>query len=147
MSNKRIETGLVGDPSDIIDRLAGPARTRTRIKTIVPLYDRLLVRPLDENGRTKGGLYVPEVAKQNKQWARGEVMAAGAGRVNMNGDVAPMLLKVGDLVLYPRAAGSAIPLGDEDDGAPFILIREPDVLGTIELEEVGVVFTADGEVS
>jgi chaperonin GroES len=120
-----------------------PARPVTKVKEITPLYDRCLVRPLSEGGQTKSGLFVPEVAKKNAPYARGEVIAVGVGRVTFEGKQAPMLVKVGDLVLYDRKAGTFLPLGDEE----VVMLREPEILATITVEEESSIITLEGGAS
>lgn len=92
-----------------------------------PLYDRLIVRPADTSGRTKSGLFIPEIAKANKLIGRGEVIAVGAGRVTMEGRIAPLMCKVGDLAIYARQQGQPIPWGPDEE--EVLVLREPDVLG------------------
>lgn len=138
MANKNVITGAI--PAY---RTPIPQPARTRIVDITPLYDRVLVRQLAENEQTRGGLVVPIVARENKDWMRGEVAKVGAGRVSLEGKVAPLSIQVGDIVLFPRKAALPIPLGDEDDAPCWLLIREPDILGIIQVEEVPLIEVVD----
>lgn len=95
-----------------------------------PLFDRVVVRNCDENGKTRGGLFIPEIARGASPVARGEVLAIGTGRVNAEGKVLPLAVKVGDAVWYDRKAGQVIPWGD-DDGEEVILLRELEILGVL----------------
>lgn len=117
-----------------------PTTPRTKITEIRPLYDRVLVRPLSEGGKTASGLFVPEVAKKNAPYARGEVIAVGVGRVTFEGKQAPMLVKKGDIVLYDRKAGTFLPLGDEE----VVMIREPEILATVTVEEQRIIALEPG---
>ena len=102
-----------------------------------PIYDRLLVEPISEGRLSPGGIAIPDVAAASRPYAYGEVIAAGSGRVNLEGKVAPLAVKTGDVVMFPRRSGMRVPLLD-DDGAPqrtddgsdreLLLMREPDVL-------------------
>lgn len=92
------------------------------------LYDRLLVRPLERGSKTKGGLYVPDIARENTPYLRGEVVAAGHGRLATNGTVVPLIVKEGDVILFFRNAGSGEQLVFEDEaGEELLIIREPNV--------------------
>jgi chaperonin GroES len=94
-----------------------------------PLYDRILVRPLDGATRTKGGLYVPQIAHDNTPWQRAEVVAVGHGRLTPDGTVVPLRVRVGDVVAFFRSAGSGEQLVFPGDGGEDLLvIREPNVL-------------------
>ena len=111
---------------------------------ITPLYDRILVRVLDESDRTKGGLYVPQVARDNTPFLRGEVVAVGDGRITQAGNVVPLSVKAGDIIVFFRAANGeqlVFPTGDED----LLVIREPHVCGILtDLPRATGVLTADG---
>lgn len=134
MANKNVITGAIPNVR-LVAANGIETKPRTRIASVRPLYDRILVRQLDENSTTKGGLIVPSMAQENAQWSKGEVVEVGGGRVSAEGKTVPLQLKPGDIVLYPRKAGLPIPLGDEDGATPWVLIREPDILGTITIEE------------
>jgi chaperonin GroES len=99
---------------------------------IHPLYDRVVVKPTDDEGMTESGLFIPEVARQNKLLGRGEVQAVGTGRVTLEGKVCPLVVKPGDLVIYDRKAAMPIPWGETE----AVLLREPEIFGTVEQLEV-----------
>ena len=92
-----------------------------------PLQDRVLVRRLEEDiEKTKGGLYIPDSAKEKPQ--QGKVMAVGKGRVSEDGKVTPLDVKVGDKILFGKYSGSEIKL----DGEELLIMREEDILGVVE---------------
>jgi chaperonin GroES len=93
---------------------------------IRPLQDRILVRRVEEEEKTKGGIIIPDTAKEKPQ--EGKVIAVGAGRVNEDGKVRPLDVKKGDRVLFSKYAGTEVNL----DGEEHLIIREEDVLGVIE---------------
>jgi chaperonin GroES len=89
-----------------------------------PLADRVAIRPLEETEQMRGGLYIPDTAKEKPQ--QGEIIAAGPGRVE-KGERVPMELKVGDKVLYGKYAGTEVTIEDDT----FLIIKESDVLAKI----------------
>ncbi|SIO30561.1 co-chaperone GroES [Halodesulfovibrio marinisediminis] len=89
-----------------------------------PLSDRVLVKRLEAEEKTAGGLYIPDTAKEKP--SRGEIVAAGPGRVE-NGNTIAMTVKVGDVVLFNKYAGNEIKI----DGEEFLVMREEDVLAII----------------
>ena len=91
-----------------------------------PLHDRILVRRTAEDTKTKGGLYIPDSAKEKPQ--KGEVIAIGSGRVLNDGSVRPLEVKVKDRVLFSKYSGTEFKLDEEE----FLMMREEDVLGVIE---------------
>ena len=93
---------------------------------IRPLQDRLIVRRLDSEEKTAGGLYIPDSAKEKPQ--QGEVVAVGKGKVRENGEVQPMDIKKGDKILFGKYSGTEIKL----DGDELLIMREDEVLGVIE---------------
>jgi chaperonin GroES len=90
-----------------------------------PLYDRILVRRVDEADTTRGGIIIPDTAKEKKTEA--EVISVGTGRVTDKGDLRPLVVKVGDHVLMGKYAGNEI----EIDGEDFVIVREEEVLGIL----------------
>jgi chaperonin GroES len=92
---------------------------------IRPLRDRLLVRRIDEESKTKGGIIIPDSAKEKPQ--EGEVMAVGSGRVNEDGKSTPLDLKVGDRILFSKYSGTEVKL----EGEEYLILREDDVQGVI----------------
>lgn len=97
-----------------------------------PLYDRLLVRVLEQGNRTRGGLYMPSMSMDNTPWLRGEVVAAGHGRIQAEGHTVPLQVKEGDVVVFFRSQSSGEQLVvPDDDGADLLVIREPHVLAIL----------------
>ena len=92
---------------------------------IRPLHDRILVKRVDEETKTKGGIIIPDTAKEKPQ--EGKVLAVGAGKVNEDGTTRPMDVKAGDRILFSKYAGTDVKL----DGEDVIIIREDDVLGIL----------------
>ncbi len=82
------------------------------------LYDRILLRLVDQTNKTKGGLFLPDVALDGSPWRYAEVVAVGHGRIIANGEVVPLFVKEGDLVMFFRDARGGdqlvIPVGDEE---------------------------------
>jgi len=97
--------------------------TKTRLK-IYPLADRVSIRPMEEAEAMKGGLYIPDTAKEKP--IQGEVIAVGPGKLE-KGQRVPMELKVGDRVVYGKYTGSQVELEDEE----IILIKESDVIAKL----------------
>jgi chaperonin GroES len=93
------------------------------IVKIKPLHDRILVRRLEEKEAKKGGIIIPDTAKEKPQ--EGEVIAVGPGKVGDDGKRLPMDVKVGDKILFGKYSGSEVKLKDEE----FLIMREEDVLG------------------
>ena len=91
-----------------------------------PLHDRLLVKRLEEEEKTKGGIIIPDTAKEKPQ--EGRVIAGGGGKVNEEGKTVPMDVKKGDRILFSKYAGTEVNL----DGEEHLIIREDDVLGILE---------------
>ncbi len=96
-----------------------------------PLRDRILVRRLEEEETRIGGIIIPDTAKEKPQ--QGKVEAVGNGRVNDEGKVIPLDVKVGDTVLFGKYAGTEIKL----DGVEYLIVREDEVLGIIEGAKAG----------
>lgn len=93
---------------------------------VKPLYDRLLVKRFSEEEKTKGGIIVPDSAKEKP--AQGEIVACGAGRVADDGKVTPLTVKKGDKVLFGKYSGTEVKLGDSE----YLIMREDDILGIIQ---------------
>ena len=91
-----------------------------------PLFDRLLVKRNDEPTKSKGGLFLPETAKEKP--LEGTVLAVGAGRTSDEGKVTALTVKAGDRILFGKYAGTEIKVEGEDR----LILREDDVLGIIE---------------
>ena len=90
-----------------------------------PLHDRVLVRRIDADEKTAGGIIIPDTAKEKPQ--RGEVIAVGAGIRTEDGKLTPLDVKVGDEVLFGRYAGSEV----KEGGKEFKVMRESDILAKI----------------
>lgn len=97
--------------------------TKSKVK-IQPLQDRVVIRALEETESMRGGLYIPDTAKEKPQ--QGEIMAVGPGRYE-KGEKIPVELKVGQKVLYGKYSGTEITLDDEE----YLIIKESDVLAVI----------------
>lgn len=93
---------------------------------IRPLRDRLIVKRLEEEEKTKGGIIIPDTAKEKPQ--EGQVVAVGSGRINEQGKITPIDVKVGDKILFSKYAGNEIKI----EGEEYLIIREEDVQGVIE---------------
>jgi chaperonin GroES len=91
-----------------------------------PLYDRLLVKRVEEEAKTKGGILIPDTAKEKPQ--QGHVIAAGGGKVMEDGKVRALVVVPGDRVLFTKYAGAEF----EFDGEQHLIIREDDVLAILK---------------
>ncbi len=91
-----------------------------------PLQDRILVERVEETEKTKGGIIIPDTAKEKP--AEGKVVAVGKGRVGEDGTLIPMELKVGDTILFSKYGGTDVKI----DGADYLIMRQDDVLGVVE---------------
>jgi chaperonin GroES len=90
-----------------------------------PLHDRILVRRVEEAETTRGGIIIPDSAKDKPQ--EGEVISAGKGKINEEGKVRPLDVKEGDRILFGKYSGTEIKL----DGEDYIIMREEEVLGIL----------------
>lgn len=95
-----------------------------------PLHDRILVRRIEEQETTKGGLIIPDTAKEKPQ--EGEVLAAGKGKLKEDGKIIPLDVKKGDRILFGKYSGTDIVF----DGEEFLIMREDEVLGTLAASSV-----------
>jgi chaperonin GroES len=93
---------------------------------IRPLHDRIIATRLEEEERTKGGIIIPDNAKEKPQ--QGEVIAVGSGKVLEDGKKVPLEVKKGDKILFGKYSGTEIKI----DGTEYLMMREEDVLGVIE---------------
>lgn len=91
-----------------------------------PLHDRVLVRRVEQEERTKGGLIIPDTAKEKPM--EGEVLAVGPGARDEKGVMVPMSVKAGDRVLFGKWSGTEVKL----DGEELIIMKESDIMGVIE---------------
>ena len=94
-----------------------------------PLHDRLIVKRVEETETVKGGIIIPDTAKEKPQ--EGKVIAAGHGKKNEDGKVIPMDVKAGDRILFGKYSGTEIKVEDEE----YLILREDEVLGVIEGKE------------
>jgi chaperonin GroES len=92
---------------------------------LTPLHDRILVRRVDEAETIRGGIIIPDTAKEKPQ--EGEVIAVGKGKSNNKGEVFPLDVKEGDRVLFGKYAGSEVKI----DGEEFLIIKEEEVYGIL----------------
>jgi len=93
---------------------------------IRPLHDRVIVKRLDEEEKTAGGLYIPDTAKEKP--IQGKVIAVGAGKRDKNGKVVELTVKAGDRILFSKYSGTDIKL----DGEEHLIMREDDILAVVE---------------
>ena len=91
-----------------------------------PLYDRVLIRRVAEEEKTKGGIIIPDSAKEKP--AEGEVVAVGNGKVSEKGDLRKLEVKKGDRILFGKYSGNEIKI----DGTEHLILREDEILGIIE---------------
>lgn len=94
--------------------------------SIRPLHDRVVVRRMEEERTTAGGIVIPDSATEKPM--RGVVLAIGNGKVLADGTVHPLLVKVGDVVLFGKYSGTEVKL----DGHEVVIMREDDIMGVIE---------------
>jgi len=93
---------------------------------IRPLHDRLIVRRMEEEEKTKGGIIIPDTAKEKP--VEGKVIAVGEGRVKKDGTKIPMEVKKGDRILFAKYAGSEVKI----EGEEYLMMREDEILAVIE---------------
>jgi chaperonin GroES len=91
-----------------------------------PLHDRVVVRRIEEDARTKGGIIIPDTAKEKPQ--QGEVVAVGPGARDEKGVVQPLDVKAGERVLFGKWSGSEVKIDDEE----LLIMKESDILGVLE---------------
>lgn len=94
--------------------------------TVRPLHDGVLIKRLEEMNKTKGGIIIPDNAKEKP--SEGIVEAVGAGRVSPDGKVIPMSVKVGDKVLFGKWSGTEIKVDGEDG---YLIVKEPEILAIL----------------
>ena len=100
-----------------------------------PLHDRILIKRIEEKETAKGGIIIPDTAKEKPQ--EGEVVAVGSGKKNEDGKVVPLDVKAGDRILFGKYSGTEIKIDNEE----YLILREEEVLGIIE----GKAATAHGK--
>jgi len=91
-----------------------------------PLHDRILVERVESEERTKGGIILPDSAKEKPQ--QGKIIAIGSGRRAEDGTITPLEVKVGDAILFGKYSGSEIKI----EGIEYLIMKEDDVLGIVE---------------
>jgi chaperonin GroES len=102
---------------------AVPVATALKLK---PLADRVIIEPLAEEAeKSAGGIFIPDTAKEKPQ--KGKVVAAGPGRTTDEGKVLPLPVKVGDMVVYSKYAGTEY----KQDGKEYLIVREADILAVV----------------
>jgi chaperonin GroES len=95
--------------------------------SIRPLHDRVLIKRLDEQEQMRGGIIIPDTAKEKPQ--QGEVIAAGSGKFREDGTRQPLDVKPGDRVLFGKYSGSEVKIDDEE----YLIMREDEILGVFTL--------------
>jgi len=107
--------------------MANPSRGKKRVVVakFVPLGERVVIKPIEQEQLTKGGIFLPDTAKEKPQ--EGEVVAVGPGRVSDDGSRIPMELGKGDRVIYSKFAGTEYKDGDDE----YLILRESDILAKI----------------
>jgi chaperonin GroES len=91
-----------------------------------PLHDRVVIRRVEEEAKTAGGIIIPDTAKEKPQ--QGEVVAVGPGARNEKGDLVPLEVKAGDRVLFGKWSGTEVKL----DGEELLIMKESDIMGVLE---------------
>ena len=91
-----------------------------------PLHDRILIKRIEEKETVKGGIIIPDTAKEKPQ--EGEVVAVGNGKMTEDGKVVPLDVKAGDRILFGKYSGSEIKMDDEE----YLILKEEEVLGVVE---------------
>ncbi len=94
--------------------------------TVRPLHDRILIKRIEEKESIKGGIIIPDSAKEKPQ--EGQVIAVGNGKKNEDGKVFPLDVKAGDRILFGKYSGTEIKLDDQE----YLILREDEVLGVLE---------------
>lgn len=95
-------------------------------ESIRPLHDRVVVKRLEEETKSAGGIVIPDSAKEKPM--RGKILAVGTGKVSAEGKILPLDVKVGDVVLFGKYSGTEVKLNDSE----MLVLREEDIMGVIE---------------
>jgi len=90
-----------------------------------PLYDRVLVKRLEQKNKTESGIIIPDTAKEKPM--QGEIIAVGKGTKNDKGEIVPLGVKVGDKIIFAKWGGTEVKLEEED----YLIMKESDILGTV----------------
>jgi len=91
--------------------------------TVRPLHDRVLIKRIEEKETVKGGIIIPDTAKEKSQ--EGEVVAVGTGKMLENGSIVPLTVQKGDRILFGKYSGTEIKLEDQD----YLILREDEIIG------------------
>lgn len=102
------------------------AKNKTNKGNIKPLFDNVLIKPLEQEERTPSGILLPETAKEKPQM--GLVMAVGSGALDDNGKIIPITVKVGQKVMYKKWGGNEVKV----DGEEWLLVEQKDILAVVE---------------
>lgn len=105
---------------------AQPLKKGKTTVNIRPLHDRVIVRRLEEENKSAGGIVIPDTAKEKP--IQGEIIAVGNGKILENGEVRPLDVKPGDKVLFGKYSGTEVKLGGEE----VLVMREEDIMGVIQ---------------
>ena len=93
---------------------------------IRPLHDRVIVKRVEEENKSAGGIVIPDTAKEKP--VRGKIVAIGKGKLLENGDIRPLDVQVGNVVLFGKYAGTEVKVSDEE----LLVLREEDIMGVVE---------------
>ena len=93
--------------------------------SIRPLHDRVLIKRIEEQETVRGGIIIPDTAKEKSQ--EGEVVAVGAGKILENGSVQPLELKEGDRILFGKYSGAEVKIAEQD----YLILREDEIIGIL----------------
>lgn len=99
---------------------------KSSVTNIKPLFDNVLIRPVDAETKTKSGIILPDTAKEKPQM--GVIMAVGGGKVGSKGDIHPMVVRVGQKVMYKKWGGNEIKV----EGEEWMLVSQEDILAIVE---------------
>ena len=94
-----------------------------------PLHDRVVVRRIDEEEKSAGGIIIPDTAKEKP--SQGKIVAVGSGARNENGEITPLDVRVGDTILFGKWSGTEIKI----DGEDLLIMKESDVMGILEAQK------------
>ena len=94
-----------------------------------PLHDRVVVRRIDEEEKSTGGIIIPDTAKEKP--SQGKIVAVGSGARNENGEITPLDVRVGDTILFGKWSGTEIKI----DGEELLIMKESDVMGILEAQK------------
>jgi chaperonin GroES len=112
---------------DGLDKLVKPLNIKEFCMNLRPLHDRVIVKRLDQETKTASGLIIPDAAAEKPD--QGEILAVGNGKVQENGNLRPLEVKVGDRVLFGKYSGQAVKV----DGQELLVMREEDIMAVVAL--------------